>query len=159
MPDLPRSDSEYWPAYVELQKRACSLERRIAQWEGDKIESDAKNGHLEQELATVNAKLKEANDGLIEYAREIVALEGVKEANEKAAREFPMLDGPRIPWSLAEKLYAGYSAEYGTTQSLERLAERGGFGWAEIAMWWKKSPFRAAIRALPDTGTQAKSEV
>jgi hypothetical protein len=34
----------------------------------------------------------------------------------------------RIPWSAAEIAYAEYAAQYGTMQSLERLAERGGFG-------------------------------
>ena len=47
-------------------------------------------------------------------------------------REFPMQDGPDIPWSLAEKIYKMYSDLFGGEQSLERLAERGGFGWAEV---------------------------
>lgn len=47
-------------------------------------------------------------------------------------REFPMQDGPPIPWSLAEEIYRVYSNLYGNEQSLERLAERGGFGWDEI---------------------------
>ena len=46
-------------------------------------------------------------------------------------RMFPMQRGPAIPWSVAEKIYALYSAMF-TGQSLERLAERGGFGWAEV---------------------------
>lgn len=45
---------------------------------------------------------------------------------------FPMLDGPAIPWPLAEKLYDLYSQAYGHDQSLERIAERGGFGWSEV---------------------------
>lgn len=32
-----------------------------------------------------------------------------------------------IPWSVAELAYSVYSARYGREQSLERLAERGGF--------------------------------
>ncbi|KKL16599.1 hypothetical protein LCGC14_2493940 [marine sediment metagenome] len=39
----------------------------------------------------------------------------------------------KIPWKLAEVVYAGYSQRYGTDQSLERIAERGGFGILEIA--------------------------
>lgn len=50
-------------------------------------------------------------------------------------RMFPMQDGPAIPWSVAEKVYVLYSGIYGTQQSLERLAERGGFGWAEIPLF------------------------
>jgi hypothetical protein len=37
-----------------------------------------------------------------------------------------------IPWSVAEKAYGAYAREYGKGQSLERLAERGGFGWCEM---------------------------
>lgn len=37
-----------------------------------------------------------------------------------------------IPWWLAELAYKEYSRRYGTEQSLERLAERGGFGHAEL---------------------------
>lgn len=50
-----------------------------------------------------------------------------------AERMFPM-QKPNlpIPWDLAGIIYAGYSAEYGTAQSLERLAERGGFSWREV---------------------------
>jgi len=39
----------------------------------------------------------------------------------------------KIPWRLAEIVYEEYSRRYGTDQSLERIAERGGFGLLEIA--------------------------
>ena len=38
----------------------------------------------------------------------------------------------RVPWWLAEIAYAAYSARYGDDQSLEELAERGGFGRKEL---------------------------
>lgn len=48
----------------------------------------------------------------------------------------PTKPGPRqIPWSVAEMAYGAYSARYGTDQSLERLAERGGFGWNEMDLF------------------------
>lgn len=37
-----------------------------------------------------------------------------------------------IPWWLAEEAYKHYSKLYGKSQSLERLAERGGFGRNEL---------------------------
>ena len=43
-----------------------------------------------------------------------------------------MLDGPSIDWTTAEELYTVYSCLFGTDQSLERIAERGGFGWGEV---------------------------
>lgn len=40
-----------------------------------------------------------------------------------------------IPWWLAEEAYKYYAEKYGTGQSLERLAERGGFGrWELLAL-------------------------
>jgi len=47
-------------------------------------------------------------------------------------KKFPMQDGPDIGWDVAEEIYVRYSELFGTSQSLERLAERGGFGWAEV---------------------------
>jgi len=49
-------------------------------------------------------------------------------------KRFPMQDGPDIDWTTAEKIYEIYSELYGTQQSLKRLAERGGFGWEEVAI-------------------------
>ena len=43
-----------------------------------------------------------------------------------------------IPWWLAEEAYAYYASRYGTSQSLERLAERGGFGREELLMLLRK---------------------
>lgn len=37
-----------------------------------------------------------------------------------------------IPWFIADLAYSVYSASYGREQSLERLAERGGFGPEEM---------------------------
>ena len=51
---------------------------------------------------------------------------------EELLKRFPMQDGPDIDWITAEKIYKIYSELYGTDQSLERLAERGGFGWSEV---------------------------
>ena len=42
--------------------------------------------------------------------------------------------GCSIPWWLAQEAYEYYSKESGSQQSLERLAERGGFGRAELLM-------------------------
>jgi hypothetical protein len=58
-------------------------------------------------------------------------------------RRFPIqragtLPAGSVPWSLAETAYAGYAAEHGTDQSLERLAERGGFCWAEFGYFFAK---------------------
>lgn len=38
-----------------------------------------------------------------------------------------------VPLHIAEEAYKEYAARYGTSQSLERLGERGGFGIFELA--------------------------
>ena len=48
------------------------------------------------------------------------------------SKRFPMLDGPSIDWITAKKIYEMYSCLYGYGQTLERIAERGGFGWSEV---------------------------
>ena len=54
-------------------------------------------------------------------------------------REFKMQGGPPIPWSLAQRIYdETYSRFYGTSQSLERLNERGGFGWGEVQLMYAR---------------------
>lgn len=37
-----------------------------------------------------------------------------------------------VPWSVAALAYEVYSRKYGKQQSLERLAQRGGFSWGEL---------------------------
>lgn len=49
-----------------------------------------------------------------------------------AEKMMPMLDGPPIPWATAELVYQGYALLYGTSQSIDRIAERGGFSWTEV---------------------------
>lgn len=43
-----------------------------------------------------------------------------------------------VPRELAEVAYIGYSGRYGTSQSLERLEERGGFGIIELLQNYEK---------------------
>ncbi|WP_163869555.1 hypothetical protein [Myxococcus eversor] len=37
-----------------------------------------------------------------------------------------------VPWAVAERSWAAYAQQYGTQQSVERMAERGGFYWGEM---------------------------
>ena len=51
-----------------------------------------------------------------------------------------------VPWSVAEIAYAAYAARYGRGQSIETMAERGGFGHEEMDLYapgWSDS-FEAA---------------
>ena len=46
-----------------------------------------------------------------------------------------------IPWWLAEEAYVRYAKLYGNRQSLERLAERGGFGRQELLNLLRGAPY------------------
>ena len=51
-----------------------------------------------------------------------------------ADRTFPIQGfAPGVPWAAAEQAYETYAKHFGKEQSLERLAERGGFGLHEFA--------------------------
>lgn len=63
--------------------------------------------------------------------------------SERGAKPHPLL----IPWSIAELAYSVYSANYGRSQSLERLSQRGGFGPSEMDMFvpdWRERCSRIA---------------
>lgn len=45
-----------------------------------------------------------------------------------------------ISWEEHEEIYAVYAARYGTSQSAQRIADRGGFGWTECEMLMKREP-------------------
>jgi hypothetical protein len=54
-------------------------------------------------------------------------------------RMFPIMTGrnglphpTKIPWYVADLAYSVYRSRYGDSQSLEKLAERGGFGAGEM---------------------------
>lgn len=56
---------------------------------------------------------------------------------ESDTRPFPIQQEGRfpsgtIPWWLAKEVYKTYGRAFGHDQSLERLAERGGFGRSEV---------------------------
>jgi hypothetical protein len=55
---------------------------------------------------------------------------------DEPPRMFAMQDGPPIPWNVAAAIYSP-DALYGYTQTLERLHERGGGAWVEVAVLWK----------------------
>ena len=52
--------------------------------------------------------------------------------SETSERRFPIQGGLTVTWSAAERAYRTYSRLYGTSQSLDQLAERGGFGFYEF---------------------------
>lgn len=66
------------------------------------------------------------------------AIDALSGTRVPEVRKFPMQNGPPIPWKTAEIIYLGYSALWGEQQTLERLGERGGFGWSEVEYIYKE---------------------
>jgi len=59
------------------------------------------------------------------------------------AKRDPVAPPMSIPWNIAELAYSVYSSRYGTSQTLQRLAERGGFGAGEmdtLLPGWREMP-------------------
>jgi hypothetical protein len=76
---------------------------------------------------------------LLQQARNKVAdfVDAHPELKPKEIRWFPMLDGPPIPWSLAEEIHKVYAKCFTNGQSLEGIASRGGFGYVELPHFMK----------------------
>lgn len=45
-----------------------------------------------------------------------------------------------ISWAEHLAAYAAYARKYGRSQTAERIAERGGFGWRELAVLLEHEP-------------------
>lgn len=55
----------------------------------------------------------------------------------KEKRRFPLMKtGRTIAWSVAERAYEQYAAGYGTNQSLDKMAQRGGFSVGEMDLFF-----------------------
>ncbi len=83
--------------------------------------------------------------GVIQAIHKVYKVQGVLQVSDlDDNRPFPVQREGRgkeactIPWWLAEVVYAGYSAQSPQSaklQSLERMAERGGFGREEVLVY------------------------
>ena len=51
-------------------------------------------------------------------------------------KRFPIQGGLTISWEAAQRAYDHYAKLYGRSQTLQRLAERGGFGIREFVELW-----------------------
>lgn len=70
-------------------------------------------------------------------------------------KTFPIQDHGRVPWEVAEQAYIGYVKECGTSQTLERLGERGGFGVEEMDDFYPE--WRSTTRLIEKLREQAKA--
>lgn len=74
---------------------------------------------------------------------------------EIEARKFPIGNYGTIPWDVAQRAYEVYAKKYGTRQTLQRIAERGGFGVDEMDMFlpdWRErvNGWNALLAALKE---------
>lgn len=82
------------------------------------------------------------------WAKEILPIQEIEESISCIARTdktrlfpiqtergYPKPYPLQIPWSVAEKAYGVYASRYGKSQTLEHLADRGGFGPGEMDMF------------------------
>ena len=105
----------------------------IKEWRPEKgmlsygeIESRLEAADKELALHKSGARMKELEGKNRDLRKRVAELEA-------DIKPFPMQDGPDITWATARKVYELYSELYGNGQSLERIAERCGFGWKEVA--------------------------
>jgi len=105
---------------------------------------------IEKDLEKFNAEASKPKTNLSPGEEEYVTrleqkevLNGLTDEEEKTldalylkriqARTFPVMGGPRISWALAEKAHVAFNKEEGgKAQSLEAMADRGGFHAQEL---------------------------
>ena len=67
-------------------------------------------------------------------------VQGRPKSIRRARAEKPGDPPGTISWEEHEEAYRDYARRYGTSQSAERLAERGGFGYDELVDHLKRAP-------------------
>lgn len=102
--------------------------------------------------------LAEAADRIDRLRAEVDGTKTFPIQSERGAKPHPL----RIPWSVAELAYSVYASRYGRGQSLERLAERGGFGPGEmdefVPDWRERCDENARLRAEVERMEAAQAE-
>lgn len=98
-------------------------------------------GDGEHSIYELEAIARQAVENEICYSLLIQELEAAR-AQQSSVKMFPIQSErgakahpTKIPWAIADLAYSVYSAKYGKEQSLERLAQRGGFGPSEMDMF------------------------
>ncbi len=86
--------------------------------------------------------------GSAEVERRFPVQAGIRSARWRAGGPIAEPAGS-VPWSVAERAYEAYRGRYGSSQSLARLAERGGFGWCELDLLLGDPSWRSTFEASP----------
>jgi hypothetical protein len=130
-----------WKKRVEKGFRI--QEEEIAK-QKEKIDELEKNVHgVNEHLIKMSKQLEKANTSIAEYnllcsqKNFPIQQQYSKMGDDGHSRRDPK-PPTIIPYWLAEEAYKYYSEKFGTSQSLDRLAERGGFGRSELLMLLRK---------------------
>ena len=94
-------------------------------------QQEARIAEQDLRVAVLQESLRNLEEDIAELEAELAKLKGTRMFPiqiESRAAPHPM----QIPWIIAELAYSVYAAKYGRGQSLERLAERGGFAPSEM---------------------------
>jgi len=67
------------------------------------------------------------------------------------------MGGLRVPWEAGEKAYAQYRAQCGDSQSIEKIARRGGFGLKEFCLLYRAMPPTAYMHECDVSRTLAEA--
>lgn len=121
------------PSDLEILRQAADIIRQAARDEGERGRK-----WLSYWTASyiLDAAIKDA-DSLVNYVRpdsHPFPIQGGDYRNPDGTLRRPVERYPPsfVPWWLAEEAYAEYARQFGNLQSLERLAQRGGFGREEL---------------------------
>jgi hypothetical protein len=102
---------------------------------------------MPEQVETLLAKVAKQRDAALARIAELEASLGLlrgkcdhweaeaEKLASKRGKRFPIQWEGTIPWSVAEVAYQAYAKRFGRHQSLERLAQRGGFSAGEMDMF------------------------
>jgi len=133
------------PTTTEVRERIEAAERY--RWPlpgGDELRPDANaSARTLREIALPLAEERDAERARADAAEAEVGRLRAEAAKRDALRPYPILGDPAlyVPWGLVES--AAQRCWLNHEQTPERLAERGGMGWLELAAVLTDKPWRA----------------
>jgi len=137
---------------AEPEEAIEELERGI--YRHGLAELEAQNKKLGDLLDIHLDEDKRSNERIRDLESRLAAAEKPKLFPIQSSRKYGKPHPTKIPWDVADLAYSVYSAKYGREQSLERLAQRGGFGPGEMDVFLPDWIERCDRLAASERGTQ-----
>jgi len=111
-----------------------------------KCECDELRDKIRNMTATFRNDCNDALDELATLRARLAEVEGERDKLKAQKRRFPIMNGPSVPWSVMEPHEAQCQKNH--SQSLERIAQRGGFDCAEAWFVVNDQPFPIGNREV-----------